>query len=195
MAMKSDPSYLIELIGGEVNLVLGTLRDRGGKRFGRAFGIAGFLVFAAYVGVYVPPQQKSSRLQAQIDKAKALSDYGEKYKAIRDLLNSAYSGLPVVDDREQWLSNSLRDSLSASGINVEEFKPIREQESNGLIAQTSEVSLALTFTELFDWILRVESAKPMLHVQLIEVVKKKEKPGMVEVRAEISTLIPNKRFR
>lgn len=191
---KLDPQFLLNAIGGEVNLVIGTLRDKGAKRFGRAFGVAGFVVFAAYAGIYMPPQQKSARLQAQIDKAKAAADYGDKFKDLRDQLNGAYNGLPVINDREQWLSNSVRDSLAVASLNIEDFKPVREQEMNGLIFQASGVGLTLHFAELFDWLLRIESAKPMLHVQLLEISKKKEQPGMVGAAADIATMIPKKRF-
>lgn len=194
MAPKIDPQVLLNAIGGEVNLVIGTLRDKGGKRFGRAAAVAGFLVFAAYAGIYMPPQSKSARLQAQIDKAHQLADFGEKYKDLRSQLDAAYLGLPAVADREQWLSNSVRDSLAVASLNVEDFKPVREQELNGLIFQASGVSLTLHFPELFDWILRVESAKPLLHVQSLEISKKREQPGVIGAAAEVATVIPKKRF-
>jgi len=194
MAQNIDPKVVLGAIGDEVNLFINTLRDKGGKRFGRAFVVAGFLVFAAYAGVYMPPQQKSARLQSQIDKAKALSDFGDRYKDLRDQLNAAYKGLPAIGDREQWLSNSVRDSLSVAGLVTEDFKPVREQEMNGLIFQASGVTLTLKFSEFFDWLLRIESAKPMLHVQSIEIGKKKEQVGLNGAAAEIATVIPKKRF-
>lgn len=194
MAPKIDPQALLNAIGGEVNLVVGTLRDKGAKRFGRAFAVAGFLVFAAYAGIYMPPQAKSARLQAQIDKAKTLADFGDKFKDLRGQLDAAYNGLPAINDREQWLSNSVRDSLAVASLNVEDFKPVREQELSGLIFQASGVSLTLHFPELFDWILRIEGAKPMLHVQMLEISKKREQPGLIGAAAEVSTLIPKKRF-
>ena len=194
MAPKIDPQYLANSIGGEVNLFIGTLRDKGAKRFGRAFGVAAFLVFASYAGIYMPPQQKSARLQAQIDKAKATAEAGAKFKDLREQLNGAYNGLPLINDREQWLSNSVRDSLAVASLNVEDFKPVREQEMNGLVFQASGVTLTLHFAELFDWLLRIESAKPMLHVQSIDINKKKELPGTVGAAADIATMIPKKRF-
>ncbi len=195
MAQNIDPKVVLGAIGDEVNLFINTLRDKGGKRFGRAFVVAGFMVFAAYAGVYMPPQAKSARLQSQIDKAKALSDFGDRYKDLRDQLNAAYKGLPAIGDREQWLSNSVRDSLSVAGLVTEDFKPVREQEMNGLIFQASGVTLTLKFSEFFDWLLRIESAKPMLHVQSIEISKKKEQVGLNGAAAEIATVIPKKRFR
>lgn len=183
-----------EAVMREFEVILGTLRDKGAKRFGRAFGAAAFTIFAAYFLVYMPPQKKSARLQAQIDAAKTMADFGAQFKDLRDQLNAAYTGMPQITDREQWLSNSVRDSLNVAGLVTEDFKPIREQELNGLIFQVSSVSLSLKFSEFFDWLLRMESAKPLMHLQSLELGKKKESVGYNTVACDISTVIPKKRF-
>ena len=178
----------------EFTIVTGSLREKGAKRFGRAFGAAAFLVVAAYFGVYMPPQQKSARLQAEIDRAKTMADYGAQFKDLRDQLNAAYTGMPQINDREQWLSNSVRDSLSVASLTTEDFKPIREQELNGLIFQVSSVSLSLRFADFFDWLLRLESARPLMHMQSLELGKRRESPGINSASCDIATVIPKKRF-
>ncbi len=182
-------------IGDEIRTVVGTLKEKGAKRFGRAFGVAGFLVAAAYFGVYLPPQKKSARLQSEIDRAKALADEGAKYKALRDQVNAASAGLPSPSDREQWLSNSVRNSLLAGGLEPENFTPVKESEANGLVFQTSSVALTLRFSEFFDWLLRVENAKPFMHMDSVELVKKSDKIGYNMATFTISTVIPKRRFR
>jgi hypothetical protein len=183
-----------EAVIQEFNTLYNTLREKGAKRFGRAFGAAAFAIFAAYAGVYMPPQQKSNRLQAEIDRAKVMADFGAQFKDLRDQLNGAYQGMPQINDREQWLSNSVRDSLNVAGLVTEDFKPIREQELNGLIFQVSAVTLSLRFSEFFDWLLRMESAKPLMHVQSVELGKKRENVGFNTVSCDIATVIPKKRF-
>lgn len=183
-----------EAVLQEFNVVQGTLREKGAKRFGRAFVAAGFLMVGAYFLVYMPPQKKSARLQAEIDRAKTMADLGTQFKDLRDQLNAAYTGMPQINDREQWLSNSVRDSLSVAGLVTEDFKPVREQELNGLIFQVSSVSLTLRFSEFFDWLLRMESAKPLMHLQSLELGKKREHVGFNAVACDIATVIPKKRF-
>ena len=178
----------------EFNVLSNTFREKGAKRFTRAFVAAGAIVGGAYFLVYMPPQQKSARLQAEIDKAKMMSDYGAQFKDLRDQLNAAYNGMPQINDREQWLANSVRDSLNVAGLVTEDFKPIREQELNGLIFQVSSVSLSLRFNEFFDWLLRLESARPLMHLQALELGKKRESPGVNSASCDISTVIPKKRF-
>lgn len=194
MPPKIDLNVYVQAISDEVSLVVGTLKEKGGKRFGRALGGAGFLVFAAYAGIYMPPQKKSARLQSEIDKAKMLADYGAKFKDLRDQVNLAYAGLPALNDREQWLSNSVRDSLLVGGLEPENFTPVKEKEVNGLIFQTSTVVLTLRFSDFYDWLLRVENAKPLMHMNSVELSKKKNQIGFNSATCDIATVIPQKRF-
>jgi hypothetical protein len=195
MAPKIDISTYVAAITDEISIVSGTLKEKGFKRFGRAFGGAAFLVFAAYAGVYVPPQQKSARLQSEINHAKMLADYGVQFKDLRDQLNWAYAGLPALNDREQWLSNSVRDSLLVGGLEPENFTPVKENELNGLVFQTSSVMLTVRFSEFFDWLLRVENAKPLMHMNTIEFTKKIDHIGYNTATCDISTVIPKKRYQ
>ncbi len=195
MAPKFDGKKIVEAVGEEVSIVAGTLKEKGAKRFGRALGAAAGVVLGAYVLVYLPPQQKSERLQADIDKAKMLANYGAQFKDLRDQVNLAYAGLPALADREQWLSNSVRDSLLVGGLDPENFTPVKEQEINGLIYQISTVSLTLKFSEFYDWLLRVENAKPLMHVQAIAITKSNTRFGYNSATCDVSTVIPKKRFR
>ncbi len=193
MAPKLDVSAAA--ISDELRTVVGTLKEKGAKRFARVLGVAGFLVAAAYFGVYLPPQKKSARLQSEIDRAKTLADDGAKYKALRDQVNGACAGLPSPTDREQWLSNSVRNSLLVGRLEPENFTPVKESEANGLIFQTSSVALTLRFSEFFDWLLRVENAKPFMHMDSVELAKKSDKIGYNMATFTISTVIPKRRFR
>jgi hypothetical protein len=190
-----DLNLYVSAVTEEINIVIGTLKEKGTERFGRALGGAIFLVFAAYVGVYLPPQKKSARLQAQIDHAKQLADYGSQFKDLRDQLNGAYNGLPALNDREQWLSNSVRDSLLVGGLEPESFTPVKEVELSGLVFQTSSVVLTLRFSEFYDWVLRIENAKPLMHMNSVDLNKKADKIGYNGATCDITTVIPKMRFR
>ena len=194
MPAPIDVKPYVEAILREISIVSGTLKEKGSKRFSRTFVLAGFMVFAAYFGVYNPPQKKSARLAAEIKRAKMMSDYSDQYKDLRAKLAAAYTNLPGTAEREQWLSNSMRDSLSAGGLIPEDFRPVREEEASGLVFQTATVSIKLRFSEFFDWLLRLESAKPMMHMASMEFVKKGGE-GYNFATFDVSTVVPVKRFR
>ncbi|OGR99333.1 MAG: hypothetical protein A2V88_03965 [Elusimicrobia bacterium RBG_16_66_12] len=194
MAAEIDVKPYVEAIIREISIVTSTLKEKGAKRFGRAFVLSGFLVFASYAGVYKPPQKKSARLADEIKRAKMMSDYSNQYKGLRDSLDLAYANLPATADREQWLSNSVRDSLNTGGLVPEDFRPMREDVANGLVFQTATLSINLRFSEFFDWLLRLESAKPMMHLASMEFVKKGGE-GYNHATFDVSTVVPVKRYR
>ena len=179
----------------EIDIVVSALREKGAKRFARALGGSAALVAAAYLGIYLPPQKKGERLHSEIEHAKMLADYGARFKDLRDQVNDAYAGLPALTDREQWLSNSVRDSLLDGGLEPENFTPVKENELKGLVFQTSSVVLTLRFSEFFDWLLRVENAKPLMHMNNVDLIKKAERIGYNLAACDVTTVIPKKRFR
>ena len=184
-----------ELIRRKVTVWYTAFNEKGGKRFLRPIVVAGFLVLGAYEGVYLPPQKKSARLQAEIDNAKMMASYSAKYKDLRDQLNVAYARLPGFSDREQWLANSVRESLNVANLLADEFKPVRETEQNGLVFQAASVSLTVRFSEVYDWILRLESAQPLMHLQSIDLKKKTDSIGFNVVTFDVATVIPKKRYQ
>lgn len=194
MAAEINVKPYVDALLREIGIVSQALRGKGIRRFQRAFAVSGFMIFAAYYSVYAPQHKKSARLDAEIQKARILSEFGAQYKTMADQLSEAYARLPAMGDRDQWLSNSVRDSLNVSGLVTDDFRPVNEQEQNGLLYQTSSVTLNLRFFELYDWLLRLESARPLMHVLSFQLGKKGA-VGYNRATCEIATVIPKKRYR
>ncbi|MDP3543830.1 MAG: hypothetical protein Q8T11_15285 [Elusimicrobiota bacterium] len=195
MAGKNiDLNVYLNAVKSEADLVLGTIRHKGAKRFGKAFGISAFMVAAAYFGVYKPPQDKISRLTEKIEAARAMSQSSAAYKEVRDQLAGSYGSLPHLKDQQQWLSNAMIDSMRADNLTPEMFRPVVETEASGLIYQTSSVQLSVRFNDVYTWLLRLEGATPMMHVSQLEITKKPEMLGWNIVSASVMTAIPKKRF-
>ena len=195
MAQKGiDPQVYLNLAKAELDLVVATLRHKGAKVFGKAFGMAGIMIAIAYFGVYKPPQDKISRLTAQIAAARAMSESGAAYQDLRTQLSGSYGTLPKMTEQKQWLSNAMIDSLRADSLTPDSFLPVVETENSGIIFQTSSVQLVIKFSEVFSWLQRLEGATPLMHVSNIELVKKPEMIGQNLVAASVMTAIPKKRF-
>jgi hypothetical protein len=194
-----DFRSLKELLVREIDAFFATLRDKGLKRFMRAFVAAGFVVFGSYELLYRPPQSKSDRLEGEIAHAKTMHDYGEKYGLLRDALTAAYARLPSDADREQWLTNSVRALLDMDQLESDDFRPMRENEKNGLIQQDSTLTLHVRFKQFYALMLHIEGAKPMLHLASADLVKANNisdpsSLGMATVHVDVSTIIPKKRL-
>jgi hypothetical protein len=191
---KINFSHIAKLIGDEAKLAVNILLDKGIRRFVRSIALAVCMVFFAYIIVYAPAKKKIDLLQSQIDKSKKLADFSEQFKSTREQLIGVYVGLPSLTDREQWLANSVRDSLNVSGLVTESFNPMKEDERSGLIFQVTTVSLQLRFSDLFAWILRIENANPMMHIQQVDISKSSDSEGLNKVSCDIATVIPKKRL-
>lgn len=189
-----DPKVVLEAVKTELTTVVNTLKDKGAKRFGKAIGMAVTMVFLAYAGFYAPPQKKLAVLGKNIDKARAMSEAGGRYKELRDQLTAAYSYMPQMKDRDQWLSNAMIDSLRADNLTPDNFKPVQESEQLGLIFQNEQVSLTVKFEDMYAWLIRLEGAKPLMHVQTLDVQKKVDQAGMTGVNCEVTTVIPKQRL-
>lgn len=189
-----DFQAYLNAVKSEADLLITTIRHKGAKRFQKAFAISGVLIAAAYFGIYKPPQDKISRLTMQIETAKAMSESSAAYQDVRTQLMGSYGSLPHLKDQQQWLSNSMIDSLRADNLTPEMFRPVIETETSGIVFQTSTVQLTVKFNDIYNWLQRVESAKPMMHVSNLDISKKPDMIGMNVVSASVMTAIPKKRF-
>ncbi len=189
-----DFDKYLAVVKSEFELLSGTIRDKGAKRFGKAFGIAAAFVGLAYWFVYKPPQSKIARLSKEIETARAMSQSAAAYKELRDELLASSSNLPQLKDQSQWLSNAMIDSLRVDNLTPETFRPVTESETSGLIFQTSVVGMTIRFSDLYAWLLRIESAKPLMHVASLDVAKKPDAIGYNNVTCSVKTVIPKKRF-
>jgi len=189
-----DVMALLGPVKTEAELVIATVRLRGAKRFGKAFAIAGAFVALAYFVIYKPPQDNISRLQKEIDTARAMSESGTAYQDLRGQLASSYGILPHMKDQQQWLSNAMIDSLRADSLTPELFRPVVETEVSGLIFQTSTVQLTIKFSDLYAWLMRLESARPLMHLSTLDIAKKNDMLGWNVVGASVMTAIPKKRY-
>lgn len=195
MAVKIDVAALLDGLRHEAALVVSTLREQGTARFARAIALAGFLVFAAYAGVYAPPGRAAERLESKIASARATAEHSGRYLELREQLSAAYARLPSQAQRDQWLSDAVRESIRAGDLVTEDFRPTREQELNGLVFQTAGVAMTLRFQEFYDWLLRIEGGERLLHLQSLELIRKQDRPGYNTVSCEVSTIVPRKRYR
>lgn len=191
---QADLKVYGDLVKAEFELVYQTVKDKGGKRFGKAFGLAGIMIVIAYGGIYAPPKKKLSRLDRDIASAKAMFDSGGQFKELRDSLTASYSRLPPLKDRAQWLGNATMDSLRAEGITPEAIKPMTENDMKGLVFQSQPVQLTAKFSEFYAWLLRLESAKPLMHLQGAEISKKDDRIGHNSVNCIVTTVVPTRRL-
>jgi type II secretory pathway component PulM len=193
-AMKIDAEQFdkaIRRVKEEWSIASSTLKEKGAERFGRTFALGIMAIVISYYMIFLPPQKKLSGLQRRIDAAKATADYADQYKGLHDQLNSLYTILPPASAREQrWLTNAVLDSMKAEGIISDSVVPPEEVLDQGFAVQKQSISTSLKFSELVSWLNRLETNKPLMHVDSLSLMKKPDPVGTNSVNCEIGTVIP-----
>jgi type II secretory pathway component PulM len=181
----------IRRIKEDYSIASSTLKEKGAERFGRTFALGLLAIVISYYLIFLPPQKKLSGLQRRIDAAKATADYADQYKGLHDQLNSLYTILPPTSAREQrWLTTAVLDSMKAEGIISDSVVPPEEAIDQGFAIQHQSISTQLKFSELVSWLNRMETNKPMLHVDSLSLMKKPAPLGTNDVNCVIGTVIP-----
>lgn len=198
MAINIDFSKLNGLLSRlqeEVLVVVNTLREKSAERFARPLLVCGVMILASYRLVYLPTANKLKELDAGLATAKATAQYADAYKDLRDRLESLYSQLPPLKDKDQWLLNSLVESLRADNIVSDSFQAPKEQEtaSKSLIAQSVDVRSKLKYAQILSWLTRVEGLKPLLSVTALEITKNSQQIGENDFSCSLGTAIPKTR--
>lgn len=190
---KESLGRAIEFLQDEIKLVSATMKDRGANRFGRAIALALVMVLFSYALVYKPPAKKILALQRKVAEAQSTAQFAEQYKDLRLRLLSAYAQLPPMKGRDQWLTNTVVESMRSENIFADSIQPPSEADQSGLVFQKVDVTVALKFAEAVSWLNRLENTKPFLHVSSFALSKRPESLGTNGVNCGIATVIAARR--
>lgn len=188
-----DLNYFAMTIRNEVQMVSATLKDKGRQRFGRPLAIGAAVVLGAYVVVYKPSTAALRAADAQIAKAKSVAKYAEQYSNLHDQLSAMYYTLPLANDRETWLLDTVRGLLDSDGLVTDQLQPPTEEISNGFAFQTLRVTLSnVKFNDIAKFVQQIDNSKPFATVSSLEIDKKDLDDDMVT--CEITTVIAVQRM-
>jgi type II secretory pathway component PulM len=179
----------------EIQIVSHTLKEKGSNRFGRPLVLGLSLVLGAYMVVYKPAKSHLFYLNDRITAAKATAKYADQFNDLRDSLNGVYRKLPLAKDRQTYLLESTRDSLSLDGLVTDVLDPPGENDVSGLVYQKMRVQMSrLKFDLLTRWLQHVEKDKPFVRVTDLQIGKATGEPGQASVTCVVSTVIPVKKL-
>lgn len=188
-----DFNRMVSYLQSEASFIQTTLKDKGSNRFSRPLALGAIIVFFSYWFIYLPPIKKLQGLEKRLKTARAIAEYADQYKVIRERLLALYDLLPLPAGPS--LTETIVESLKAQNIVADSLQPPAVTESAGMVFQSVSVTMTLKFSELTTWLLRIEESKPRLHVSSLNVKKKTDVLGKNEVTAVLTTAIPKERFQ
>lgn len=194
MDIKETLVRLASAAQEEFEIVSATLKEKGGDRFGRPLVLGLAMTLGAYALVYRPSRSHLDALERKIAAAKSIAKYADQYSDLRDSLNATFYQLPRLKDRDTWLLDLTRTTLSDDGLITDSLAPPVENKAAGLVYQHISVTLSrITFEQLARWIQRIENVKPAARVTRLQVSRGAQ-PGQERVTCEVSTVIPVQRM-
>jgi hypothetical protein len=191
---KIDFNRIIYKIQDEIRLVSATLKDKGGNRFGRALLVALAVPCGCYFLVYKPAHGRVLLVNGQLLVARNAAKHAEAYKDLQYRLDLAYSQLPSPSDRTNFLSDAVKEALRADGIVPISFQPPNDIEGPGGVVQSLSITMRVKFPDLMAFLARMETHKPLIHVNSLELKKNTGQLGYNDVVCGVSTIILPGRF-
>jgi type II secretory pathway component PulM len=189
-----DLSRAVDKIQDEIKLITATLKDKGANRFGRTLFIALAVPYGAYYLLYTPAQKRLSQVDGELQVARSTAKHADNYKDLKSQLDTTYAQLPLTKDRANFLSDAVKEALRAEGIVPTSFNPPVEAELQGGTVQNLGIMMRVKFPELMAFLSRMETSKPMIHVNAVDIAKRSSPIGVNEVNCGLSTIIMAQRF-
>lgn len=180
---------LMQSLQGELQLVSGTIKEKGQQRFQRAILLAAIIVFGAYYLLYGPSQKNLNQIEKQIQMAQLTAQSADGYKQLRDQIREAYALLPRSEDKDKFLTQAVIETLRSEGITSDSIQPPDEIIHGEAAYQTISVSAQVKFAEVVAWIARLEAARPYLKVTGLDI-QKSSRLGYCTIKADVATMIP-----
>jgi len=191
---KIDFNRLVSKIQDEIRLVSATLKDKGSNRFGRALLVALGAPAVCYFLVYTPAQRKLDLIDGELKVARDAAKHADTYKDLKDKVNNTYSLLPLPKDRANFLSDAVKEALRAEVIVPTDFQPPNDTDVPGGVVQSLSITMRVKFPELMAFLARMETHKPLIHVNSLELKKNTGQLGYNDVVCGVSTIILPGRF-
>ncbi|MCX5793958.1 MAG: GspMb/PilO family protein [Elusimicrobia bacterium] len=191
---KIDLNQIAGKVQDEIRLLSSTLKEKGSERFSRTLSIALVVPIVCYFMVYARARKRLNAVAGELAMARATATYLDTYKDLKSRLDYSYAMLPLPKDRANFLSDAVKEALRAEGIVATDFQPPSDVEVPGGVVQNLNIRMRVKFPELMAFLTRMESSKPVIYINNLDISKLSEPIGLNDVSCGLSTIIPLERF-
>lgn len=172
--------------------LIGAVREKGMGYYERPLIIAGACSVAVYFLIYRVPTVSLNRSRSEISTLSAITQYTGRYRELKDLLESYYTSLPKLKDKDRdlWLTETVRDAMKAEGLFFISLSPATEQ-VQGYYAQVSvNVTCRLQYKQLASWVARLERSSHAVRISRLGLNKDNSDIGINSVEITVSAVFP-----
>lgn len=190
-AMQAD---LIEKVRAYFrNLIANVLiiyGEKGFAPFKRPLTIAAPTLLVLYVAVYSPISSNLDRTTRSISGMTMVAQYAEQYESAKVRVQGLHRRLPLVKDKDEWLSYVINSTARNSGVPVDSLSAQRESEVGNYVVVSREVQTTTTYAVFGKWMADIENSPIFLRVTELNLQRDENAPGNVKVTFTLSTVFP-----
>ncbi len=164
--------------------------EKGFAPFKRPLTIAAPVLLIIYMAVYSPTTSNLSKTKRNIASMTIVAQYAEQYEASKTRMRSLQQRLPLVKDKDEWLSYVINSTARTVGVTVDSLGAQSESEMSGYLVVSREVQTTTTYGTLGKWLAEIENSPIFLRVTELNMQRDQNSPGNVRVSFTLSTVFP-----
>lgn len=168
--------------------VLVIYAEKGIEPFKKPLMIAFPVLLVLFAGVYRPLGGKIEEANYQLEVSQAISEGAGDYQAVKEQLLAAQSRLPLLKDKDEWLSYLLMNSAKAHGISFDMLSAQTEEDAGSFLVVSRRVEFVTDYSTLGRWLAEVENSPIFIRVVSLEVAREEMNPLRLKVSVKLSTV-------
>lgn len=192
--MPPKPAAIFEKIvayfrsmGDDMLIIYG---EKGVAPFKKPLMYAVPAILILYFLFYSPAAGRLKRARAEVVNKTMIAQYAEEYQASKLRMSGLQRKLPLVKDKDEWLSYVISNTAKKAGVSVDSQSAQRESEVGGYVVVSREVSTTTTYHVFGRWLADIENSPIFLRITELSISRDENNPGNIKVTFTLSTIFP-----
>lgn len=148
------------------------------------------LVLILYGAVYSPLGSKVRAGKSALEKLQLIAAYHADYEEAGAKLAEYQRKLPLIKDKDEWLSYVMTSTAKAHGISFDSMSAQSESEIGNFLLVSRDVVVTTTYAKFGGWVADIENSPILLKVADVNLKKDDSRAGVIKVNMKLSTIFP-----
>jgi type II secretory pathway component PulM len=162
--------------------------EKGIEPFKKPLIISGAILLAIYVAIYNPLSGRIRAASARLNSTRAISQGAGEYQDAKKRLMNFQTKLPLLKDKDDWLSYLLLSTSKVHGISFDALSAQKEESNGSFLLVSRNVEFVTAYDTLGKWLADIESSPISLKIVSLTAARDEENPLNVKVSMKLSTI-------
>ena len=147
-------------------------------------------VLILYGAVYGPLSSKLAAEKDALSKKQLIAVNYADYEDAKTKLSAYQRKLPLLKDKDEWLSYLMTSTAKNQGISFDSISPQTENEVGNFLLVSRSVSVTTTYAKFGRWVADIEGSQILLKVADVNMKKDNTRAGVLKINMKLSTIFP-----